>query len=133
MTFGARTCRNSSEPAVPRKVAPPTLDFDIYLTGYDVQTINLRDIFVAGNLPRTASVGQDPDDDISPQGPVSQDINFASCGTLPHSDLPTRRATIFPRLRLLRTRWMQPELSAHAMPPTQLTTVRLLRVQPKAK
>ncbi|HEX3530076.1 MAG TPA: hypothetical protein VH988_23700, partial [Thermoanaerobaculia bacterium] len=23
----------------------PTLDFDIYLTGYDVQTLNIRDIF----------------------------------------------------------------------------------------
>src|SRR5262245_32927753 len=33
----------------------PTLAFDIYLTGYDVQTINLRDIFVNGVLPRTAS------------------------------------------------------------------------------
>src|SRR5215813_6409377 len=28
----------------------PALDFDVYLTGYDVQTINLRDIFVGGNL-----------------------------------------------------------------------------------
>src|SRR6188768_1710434 len=32
----------------------PALDFDVYLTGYDVQTINLRDIFVSGNLPVTA-------------------------------------------------------------------------------
>ena len=55
----------------------PVLDFDVYLTGYDVQTINLRDIFVNGNLPRTASAGQDPGDTISPQGPASQDINFA--------------------------------------------------------
>ena len=31
----------------------PTLDFDVYLTGYDVQTINIRDIF-NGNLPVTA-------------------------------------------------------------------------------
>ena len=30
----------------------PTLAFDIYLTGYDVQTLNLRDLF-AGNLPMT--------------------------------------------------------------------------------
>ena len=63
----------------------PALDFDVYLTGYDVQTINLRDIFVAGNLPRTASTGQDPDDDISPKGPVSQDVNFASCSVLPYA------------------------------------------------
>src|SRR5262245_38450437 len=51
----------------------PTLDFDVYLTGYDVQTINVCDIF-NGNLPVTASVGQDPKDTISPQGPLSQDI-----------------------------------------------------------
>jgi hypothetical protein len=65
----------------------PALDFDLYLTGYDVQTINLRDIFVGGNLPRTASAGQDPGDTISNKGPVSQDINFASCsGVLPYAN-----------------------------------------------
>ena len=53
----------------------PTLDFDIYLTGYDVQTINIRDIF-NGNLPRTADDGSDLADTISPQGVLSQDINF---------------------------------------------------------
>ena len=67
----------------------PILDFNIYLTGYDVQTINLRDILVNGLLPRTASDGQDPTDTISPQGPFSQDINFASCtGQLPPPPLP---------------------------------------------
>jgi hypothetical protein len=67
----------------------PVLDFNIYLTGYDVQTINLRDILVNGVLPRTASAGQDPGDAISPQGDFSQDINFASCtGLLPPPVLP---------------------------------------------
>jgi hypothetical protein len=66
----------------------PTLDFNIYLTGYDVQTINLRDVF-NGVVPRTASDGQDPADTISPQGLFSQDINFASCsGQLPLPALP---------------------------------------------
>jgi hypothetical protein len=68
----------------------PTLTFDVYLTGYDVQTFNLRDVF-NGVLPRTASDGQDPTDAISPQGVLSQDINIASCATtlpLP-SVLPT--------------------------------------------
>ena len=66
----------------------PTLGFQVYLTGYDVQTINLRDIF-HGNLPRTASDRQDPQDAISPQGDYSQDLNFASCsGTLPYQPLP---------------------------------------------
>src|SRR5688572_7166602 len=59
----------------------PTLDFDVYLTGYDVQTISIRDIF-NGNLPRTADDGADvadtnnPNDGISNQGILSQDINF---------------------------------------------------------
>src|SRR5215469_12996841 len=35
----------------------PVLDFNVYLTGYDVQTINLRDIILNGNLPQTASLG----------------------------------------------------------------------------
>ena len=61
----------------------PVLDFNIYLTGYDVQSVNLRDV-LNGVLPQTASLGQDPGDHISPKGPLSQDINFASCsGLLP--------------------------------------------------
>ncbi len=66
----------------------PVLDFNVYLTGYDVQSINMRDI-LAGNLPQTASAGQDPTDTISPKGNFSQDINFASCtGQLPTGALP---------------------------------------------
>src|SRR6202045_4136253 len=68
----------------------PVLDFNIYLTGYDVQSVNLRDIIVAGNIPQTASAGQDPGDKISPKGLFSQDINFASCtGKLPPPPLPS--------------------------------------------
>lgn len=33
----------------------PTLAFDIYLTGYDVQTLNLRDLFATGSLPVTGT------------------------------------------------------------------------------
>ncbi|HVR08398.1 MAG TPA: hypothetical protein VMW75_10140 [Thermoanaerobaculia bacterium] len=62
----------------------PILNFNVYLTGYDVQTINLRDVIIYGQLPQTASAGQDPDDVISPKGSFSQDIAFASCqGQLP--------------------------------------------------
>lgn len=61
----------------------PTANFQVYLTGYDVQTINLRDLF-NGAFPRTATNGQDPQDRLSPQGGFSQDIDFASCtGVLP--------------------------------------------------
>ncbi|HXT22207.1 MAG TPA: hypothetical protein VN923_15750, partial [Thermoanaerobaculia bacterium] len=56
----------------------PVIDFDVYLTGFDVQTINLADILINGNLPQTASVGQDPQQSargigISPHGAISQD------------------------------------------------------------
>ena len=65
-------------------LAVPVLAFNLYLTGYDVQTINLRDVLVNGVLPRTASEGQDPGDQISPRGEFSRDVNFASCnGFLP--------------------------------------------------
>lgn len=67
----------------------PVLDFNVYLTGFDVQTINLRDVLVDGRLPATASTGQDPGDTISPRGAFSQDINYASCaGYLPFTQLP---------------------------------------------
>jgi hypothetical protein len=72
----------------------PVYTFDVYLTGYDVQALNVRDI-INGQLPQTASDGQDPIDNsnnpdgISNQGPLSQDINFASCAaTLPPAAVP---------------------------------------------
>src|SRR5229473_6856141 len=65
----------------------PVFNFNIYLTGYDVETVNIRTV-LAGTLPRTASAGQDPGDLISPKGAKSQDINFASCtGQLPPAAL----------------------------------------------
>ncbi len=71
----------------------PTLAFQIYLTGYDVQTINLRDVF-NGNLQRTASTGQDPNDTISPKGAFSQDLDFANCtDVLPYQPLPAALVT----------------------------------------
>ena len=61
----------------------PVLAFNVYLTGYDVQRVDMRNI-LNGILPQTASAGQDPADTISPRGTLSQDINFASCnGILP--------------------------------------------------
>jgi hypothetical protein len=78
----------------------PVLDFNIYLTGYDVQTVNLRDV-LDGHLPQTASDGQDPTDTISPQGDFSQDVNFASCtGVLP---TPPLRADFVEHLHLSLT------------------------------
>ena len=79
------------------------LDFNVYLTGYDVQTINLRDILLYGNLPVTASAGQDPGDAISPKGPASQDINFASCNNFFPYDNPALDATYLEHVQLALT------------------------------
>jgi hypothetical protein len=67
----------------------PALEFNVYLTGYDLFRLNLQQLLLTGNMPQTASAGQDPGDLISPKGTFSQDINFASCnGQLPYSPLP---------------------------------------------
>jgi hypothetical protein len=85
----------------------PTLDFDVYLTGYDVQTLNIRDIF-NGNLPRTASAGQDPGDSISNQGSLSQDINFASCNnSLPYTN-PALSSVLLTHIREAHTGGLSP-------------------------
>lgn len=64
----------------------PVTAFDVYLTGHDVETIDLAEV-IDGRLPQTATDGQDPQDSISPQGFASQDINFASCNdTLPYPE-----------------------------------------------
>ena len=44
----------------------PVLDFDLFLTGYDVQTVNLYEVLANGNLPVTADEQSDPLDTISP-------------------------------------------------------------------
>jgi hypothetical protein len=66
----------------------PIHSFNIYLTGYDAQPLNVRDL-INGALPATASAGQDPSDTISPKGFSSQDLNFGSCtGQLPPAAIP---------------------------------------------
>ena len=88
----------------------PTLDFDVYLTGYDVQTINLYDIFHFGNLPRTADAGADPTNTISPKGPLSQDINF------PGSSGPCAAAYTNPVLDATRLSNLQAAHTGHNAP-----------------
>jgi len=46
----------------------PSIDFDIFLTGYDVETVSLSDVFNNGNLPITSHGWNDANDDISPHG-----------------------------------------------------------------
>jgi len=85
----------------------PTLDFDVYLTGYDVQTFNIRDIF-NGRLPATADLGSDPKDTVSPQGALSDDIDFPGstgpCGSAStvYTD-PALSSTLITHLRRSHT------------------------------
>jgi hypothetical protein len=72
----------------------PVLQFNVYLTGYDVYHLNLQSLLIDGTQPQTASAGQDPNDTISPKGQFSQDINFASCtGVLPNPPLTAQQLT----------------------------------------
>ncbi|HEY0372789.1 MAG TPA: hypothetical protein VGD79_12345 [Thermoanaerobaculia bacterium] len=48
----------------------PVITFNIYLTGYDVQSINLFDVIVRGNIAPDAGTGTE----VSPTGPLS-DVN----------------------------------------------------------
>ncbi|MCP4248823.1 MAG: hypothetical protein GY778_17400, partial [bacterium] len=41
----------------------PVLDFDIFLTGYDIQAFSLYDVLVRGNLPVTADQQSDQGQD----------------------------------------------------------------------
>lgn len=74
----------SAEPALAKVVfwtdfAIPTLDFEIYLSGQDIQTLNLRDVFVSGRLPQTGSA-------VSPHPkPSEPPVQFPGCndGTIP--------------------------------------------------
>ena len=78
----------------------PIYNFNIYLTGYDAASFNMRDV-LNGTLPLSASAGQDPTDTRSPKGPLSQDINFASCtGQLPY---PTVSASFVADMQAMLT------------------------------
>ncbi|MEM9554835.1 MAG: hypothetical protein AAGC60_11290 [Acidobacteriota bacterium] len=77
----------------------PTIDFDIFLTGYDVATVNLRDVFLRGVLPRTADQSRDPDDTISPAGMPGWDGDIPNCDPILPFDNPAVNATLLDRLQ----------------------------------
>ncbi len=58
------------------------LDFNVYLTGYDVQTIGMGLIIRDGVLPRTNRTNS-----VSPQGPYSgPHPSYGNCGALPYTN-----------------------------------------------
>jgi hypothetical protein len=85
------TINNASDEAILTHItvwsdqSVPVLNFNVYLTGYDAQTISMREV-LNGTLPITASAAQDPGDTISPQGPISDDDAFVSCSYLPYTN-----------------------------------------------
>jgi len=61
----------------------PVINFNLYLTGYDVQSINLYDVIVRGIIAPDLGTGSD----ISPEGEISDSINpklnLDNCDELP--------------------------------------------------
>ncbi len=51
----------------------PTIDFDVFLTGYDVATVSLADVFNNGNLPQTLHAWEDALDATSPHQGANSD------------------------------------------------------------
>lgn len=82
----------------------PVLNFDVYLTGFDQQLINLRDVLVNGVLPMTG-----PSDFLSPRGPRSGPHSTfgntcsASPGHSPAYTNPALSATLLAHLRISLT------------------------------
>ncbi len=78
----------------------PSVDFDMFLTGYDVITVNLRDV-MNGNIPITADEQSDGGDLISPHGANPQwDGSFTDCdGFFPFFNNPVISGDNLERVR----------------------------------
>jgi hypothetical protein len=78
----------------------PTVDFDIFLTGYDVVTVNLYDVVVNGNIPITADLQSDGADLISPNGGhTTWDGSFTNCQAFfPNFNNPVITGSILDRV-----------------------------------
>jgi hypothetical protein len=64
--------------------AIPALSFPVYLTGFDMQRIDLRDVLVGGELPRTGSA-------VSPAGELSESgTSFPGCPSVLGGTLATQ-------------------------------------------
>lgn len=79
----------------------PTLDYDVFLTGYDVQTFDLLSMFVGGNIAITADEQSDADDSVSPHGDHPEwDGSFTDCSAFfPFFQNPVLSGSILDRIR----------------------------------
>ncbi len=66
----------------------PVLDFDIFLTGYDVQTVDVYDVFVNGNLPVTADEQSDQGQDGGRAGDPTSSCDGTVDSCSPHGSHP---------------------------------------------
>lgn len=80
-------------------LAVPTLAYDVFLTGYDVVTINLSDMFHNRNIAITADQLADPNDVISPHGNPDWDGSFSSCAHFFPYMNPVLNASLLHRIR----------------------------------
>jgi len=64
------------------------LDFNILLTGYDVISMNIRDILINGQLPVTTYAGHSGTEGVAPNGPVSVGNQLNGFWVNPGMDLP---------------------------------------------
>jgi hypothetical protein len=83
--------------------AVPSVSFHVYLTGYDVQTLNLRDVLAFGRFPSTGS-------GVSPQGEISNpNVGFPGCnggtepGEAPVYEVPALDGVMLTELQALHT------------------------------
>lgn len=83
--------------------AIPTLAFNVYLTGYDIQTLNLRDLFAFGRLPATGP-GESPRGILSTtHEPLPGCNNGETPGEAPVYPDPALSGTELAELRALHT------------------------------
>lgn len=77
-----------------------SIDWDLYLTGYDMEVVNLTDAFLNGNLSITADDQSDPDDTISPAGNPAWDGDLQDCNNFfPFYNNPLITGSNFSRIR----------------------------------
>ena len=70
------------------------LDFNILLTGYDVISMNIRDILINGQLPVTRYEAHSGSEGVSPNGPVSAGNQLNGAWVNPGMDLPAPTNTL---------------------------------------
>lgn len=91
------------------------LDFNILLTGYDVISMNIRDILINGQLPVTKNEAHSATEGVSPNGPVSAANQLNGSWINPGLDLPEPTSALGSRCDSTNSSY--PGLYATPIPP----------------